>query len=168
METIISHLSERLGLPEATIRSGLGVLLRFLREKAEPGQFDAVVGMVPGMKELLAMEPVAAAPVDASAAAPESPAGGGGLLGSLLGGGLSGLGGLAGLSKLGGLGELGKLVGSGDLGGVLSGLQNAGIPAQQAIPLARAFVEEVRKEAGPEGVEKLLSAVPALKALFTS
>lgn len=76
MQTIITHLSQKLGLDEAVVAQGLTVLLRFLQEQAAGTQFAGLLEKLPGASELLS-----------SAPAPEAAGGGlGGLLGSMLGG----------------------------------------------------------------------------------
>lgn len=136
MDQIIASLSQKLNLPESAIRAGLGVILRFIKEKAEGSQFETLIEQVPGAKALLAAEPAEGGS-------------GSGLFGGLLGA----AGGL-----LGGQ--------TGDAAKALGALQQAGIPLDKAAPLAEQFLEQAKGLVGPETVESLLNSVPALKALL--
>lgn len=136
MDQIITALSQKLNLPEATVRSGVGILLNFIRQKAGGPQFDALVGLLPGASELMS-------------AAPAAEAGGGGLLGGLL-------------SQAGGL--LGKdLSGAAEAAGALQG---AGIPLDKAGPLASGFFDQAKGVAGDDAVNAVLKNLPALASLL--
>jgi len=90
MDQIISAISAKLGLPEAIVRQGVGILLNFVKQKASGTEFEKFAALIPGTTATM------------SAAGPATD--GGGLIGSLLGaaGGL--LGGQA--------GDLAKVVGA--------------------------------------------------------
>lgn len=136
MDQIITALSQKLNLPEATVRSGVGILLNFIRQKAGGPQFDALVGLLPGASELMS-------------AAPAAEAGGGGLLGGLL-------------SQAGGL--LGKdLSGAAEAAGALQG---AGVPLDKAGPLASGFFDQAKGVAGDDAVNAVLKNLPALASLL--
>lgn len=136
MDQIITALSQKLNLPEATVRSGVGILLNFIRQKAGGPQFDALVGLLPGASELMS-------------AVPAAEAGGGGLLGGLL-------------SQAGGL--LGKdLSGAAEAAGALQG---AGIPLDKAGPLASGFFDQAKGVAGDDAVNAVLKNLPALASLL--
>lgn len=140
MEQIIKSLSAKFNLPESSVRSGIGILLRLIKEKSEGTQFAALLARIPG--------------AEAAMKAPPAEAGtGGGLFGGLM-------------AKAGGLlgGDLG-----GDLGGTaeaVGALQKAGIPLDKAVPLAGEFLEQAKGLAGPEVIDGLLEQIPALKALL--
>lgn len=70
MDQIIQSLSAKLNLPEAVVRSGLGILLNFIKQRASGTQFEHFVALLPGATGLMS----------------SSTAGGssGGLLGGLL------------------------------------------------------------------------------------
>ena len=69
MDQIVTAIAQKLGIPEAVVRSGLGVLLNFLKQKAGGSEFGALINQIPGANDL------------ANAPAPE--AGGGNLIGSV-------------------------------------------------------------------------------------
>lgn len=135
MEQIIKALSEKLNLPEAAVRSGVGAILRFIKERAAGTEFE----------KLLAMIPDAAGALEA---APAGSGGAGGLLGGLLG-------------KAGGL--LGGNVG--DTAEVLGALQQAGVPLDKIGPLATGFLDQAREIAGADVVDGIIDKTPALQAV---
>lgn len=137
MNQIITLLSQKLGLPEETVKSGLATILRLLKEKASGSDFEKLIDLIPGAADLLATTPAPAAS-DAS-----------GLLGGILGaaGGL--LGGQA-----------------GDAAKALSAFQAAGVPVDKIAPLARGFFEQLQTSGGGELTEKLMETIPALKAML--
>jgi hypothetical protein len=140
MEQIIKSLSQSLGLPESTVRAGVGILLNMIKQKtsaAGNSQFGSMIGLLPGAAELMSSTPATAA----------EPAGGG------LGGLLSAAGNLLG----GNLGEAAQAV---------SALQGAGIPMDKAVPLASGFFEQAKSVAGPEAVDAVLAQLPALGSLL--
>ena len=63
MNDTIKLLSEKLSLPESTIRNAIGVLLNLLREKTPTAEFEKFVGLVPGAAELVSQVPAAASSV---------------------------------------------------------------------------------------------------------
>lgn len=73
MNQIITLLSQKLGLPEATVKSGLATILRLLKEKASGSDFEKLIDFIPGAADLLACAPVPASSGD------------GGLFGGILG-----------------------------------------------------------------------------------
>jgi hypothetical protein len=135
MDQIVTAIAQRLGIPEAVVRSGLGVLLNFLKQKAGGSEFGALLNMIPGASDL--------------ANAPTPDAGGGGnLLGNLIGGVSSLFGGQ-----------------TADIGKAVAGLENAGIKTEQIAPFVESFIGEAKKVAGEDTVNNLLSSVPALANL---
>jgi hypothetical protein len=137
MEQIIQSLSQSLNLPEAAVRTGVGIILNFVKGKAAGTQFDAMVGLLPGAAQLMS-----------SASAPSG--GAGGALGGLLA-------------------KAGEMLG-GNLGGaaeVVGALQGAGIPLDQAGPLASGFFEQAKNVAGPDAVNAVIKQIPALASMFS-
>lgn len=143
MDQIIKSLSQSLGLPEATVRNGVGILLNLLKQKAaESGhaQFTALVALLPGASDLMA-----------STASDAASTGGGGGLGGLL-------------AKAGGL--LG-----GNLGGAaeaLGALQSAGIPMDKVGDFATGFLHEAKSVAGEDAIQNALKNIPALASFLDS
>jgi len=137
MNQIITLLSQKLGLPEETVKSGLATILRLLKEKTTGSDFEKLIALIPGAADLLASAP-APASSDAS-----------GLLSGILGaaGGL--LGGQA-----------------ADAAKALSAFQAAGVPVDKIAPLARGFFDQIQASGGAELTDKLMESIPALKAML--
>lgn len=76
MDQIIKALSIKFNLPESTVRSGVGILLNFLKKQAAGSQFEKLLANLPGAQAMMASAP--------------SPGSGSGLLSGLLGGNLGG------------------------------------------------------------------------------
>src|SRR5260221_14722252 len=72
MDQIVSAIAQKLGIPEAVVRSGLTVVLNFLKQKAGGSEFGALLNMIPGASDL--------------ANAPVPDAGGGNLFANFFGG----------------------------------------------------------------------------------
>ena len=90
MEQIIITLSQNLGLPEAAVRTGVGIILNFVKQKADGTQFSALLGLLPGASELMSSTPAG----DAGGGLGGLIAKAGGLLGGNLGGAAEALGAL--------------------------------------------------------------------------
>jgi len=137
MNQIIALLSQKLGLPEETVKSGLATILRLLKEKTTGSDFEKLIALIPGAADLLASAPAPA------------PSGDAGLLGGILGaaGGL--LGGQA-----------------ADAAKALSAFQAAGIPVDKIAPLARGFFDQIQAAGGGELTDKLMESIPALKTML--
>jgi hypothetical protein len=71
MDQIVSAIAQKLGIPEAVVRSGLTVVLNFLKQKAGGSEFGALLNMIPGASDL--------------ANAPVPDAGGGNVFANLIG-----------------------------------------------------------------------------------
>ena len=136
MDQIVTAIAQKLGIPEAVVRSGLGALLNFLKQKAGGSELGAVLNMIPGANDL------------ANAPAPDASGGGGNMLGNLIGGVSSLFGGQ-----------------TADIGKAVAGLENAGIKTEQIAPFVESFIGEAKKVAGEDNVNNLLSSVPALANL---
>ena len=135
MDQIVSAIAQKLGIPEAVVRSGLAVLLNFLKQKAGGSEFGALLNMIPGASEL------------ANAPVPDA-GGGGNFLGNLIGSVSSMFGGQT--------AEVGKAV---------AGLENAGLKTEQIAPFVQTFIGEAKKIAGEDTVNNVLASVPALANL---
>jgi hypothetical protein len=138
MDQIIKTLAQNLGLPESSVRNGLGILLSFVKSQAKGTEVEKFLALLPGAAELPASPPPAAA---------------GDPAGSLLGGLLSQAGAMLG-TNLGGAAA------------ALGALQQAGIPMDKAEPLARGFFEQANSVAGPDAVNAVLAQMPALQSLL--
>lgn len=137
MEQIIKSLSAKFNLPESTVRSGIGIVLRFLKEKSDGTRFATLLDRIPGAEDAMKTPPA------------EEGSGDGGLLGGLM-------------AKAGGLlgGDLGGAAAA------MGALQKAGIPLDKAEPMAGEFLEQAKALAGPEVIDGLLEQIPALKSLL--
>jgi hypothetical protein len=134
MDQIVTAIAQKLGIPEAVVRSGLAVLLNFLKQKAGESEAGALLNQIPGANDL--------------ANAPTPDAGGGNLLGNLIGSVSSLFGGQA-----------------ADVGKVVAGLENAGLQTELIPPFVESFIEEAKKFVGEDTVNNLLASVPALANL---
>lgn len=134
MNEIIKVLSTKLGLPESTISSAVGILLNLIKEKTTGTEFEKFVHLIPGGIELMAQAPQAAASAS---------------------GGLGGL-----LGMLGGQ--------AADLAKASAALQQAGVPADKIMPLAKEFFAKAGDVAGPEVIEEISRSFPLLKTLLKS
>lgn len=139
MDQIIKTLSQNLGLPESAVRSGLGILLNFVKQQSAASgnaQFTALLGLLPGAAELMS-------------SAPAGDEASGGALGGLL-------------AKAGGLlgGNLGEAAAA------LGALQGAGVPVDKAGDLASGFFTEAKGVAGDDAVNAVLKNLPALASMF--
>ncbi|GAB4164361.1 MAG: hypothetical protein Fur0032_00110 [Terrimicrobiaceae bacterium] len=137
MEQLIQSISAKLSLPEATVRQGLGIILNFLKTKASGTEFEKILSSIPGA------EAAAQAAASQSATTEAHP------LSSLI-------------TKASGL--LGQDAAAATE--AIAALQKAGIPLDQAAPLASEFVNHARGLVGPETVDAVLDKVPALKTLL--
>lgn len=135
MDQIVTAIAQKLGIPDAVVRSGLAVLLNFLKQKAGGSELGALLNQIPGASEL------------ANAPTPDG-GGGGNLIGNLIGGVSSMFGGQA-----------------ADIGKVVAGLENAGVQTEQIPSFVENFIGEAKKVAGEDTVNNLLSTVPALANL---
>jgi hypothetical protein len=135
MDQIVSAIAQKLGIPEAVVRSGLSVVLNFLKQKAGGTEFGALLNMIPGANDL------------ANAPAPDA-GGGGNLFANLIGGVSSMFGGQA-----------------ADVGKAVASLENAGLKTEQIAPFVQTFIGEAKKVAGEDTVNNVLASVPALANL---
>jgi len=137
MEQIIKALAIKFNLPESSVRSALGVILNFVKQKSGGTGFEQFAARIPGTTQLASSPP----PADDSAAS------------GLLGGIISRAGGMLG----GNLGSAAEVVGQ---------LQKVGIPLDKAAPMAREFLAQARAVAGEDTVASLLKSVPELQSFL--
>lgn len=133
IEDFIQSATTDLGVSEGAARSGVGAVLQMLQQKSDSGDFQQLLGSMPGAEALLSKAR------GASAGAGES-------------GGLGGA-----------LGGLSSLVGGGsDLAGALSLLQGSGLSTDQLGPFVSKFVEFAKSSAGQALVGSILGKVPEI------
>lgn len=138
MEEIIRSISQKLNIPETSVRSGLQVLLTFLKDKSKGTQLEPFLEKIPGAQALLNTKV-------------ETPEGNSGFLGGILGSAGSMIGGQA-----------------GDIAKVTAGLQQSGIDLTKIAPFVETFVEQARETLGPDVMNQIFEQIPALKALDKS
>ena len=138
IQDFIKMAAQNLGESEGSTGAATGALLGVLKEKVAAGDFQQLLGAIPGAANI----------VDTGS---EKESGGGGLLGAL-GGLTSSLGGGLG----GGLG--GAL-------GILTEIQKTGFSASSIGPLVSMFLNFTKSNAGEGLVQKLLGQIPELAKL---
>ena len=136
MQGFIDMAAGQLGITPDNARSASGGLLQMIQKNVDGGDFQQLLGAVPGAEEVLK-------------AAPQTGGGGGGsLLGGLAGKAASMVGGQAG----------GAL-------GLASLLGQSGLGASQATSFVSLFVDYLKGKAGAGMVSQILGQVPELKGL---
>lgn len=133
IQDFIKAASSEIGVGEDSVKTATGGLLGMLKEKADGGDMQSLLGAIPGASDIM----------------PEGDKGGGGLLGSV-GGALSGALG----DKLGGLGGAASLLGV---------LGKSGLDMSQAGKLATMFFSFAKGQAGEGVINNILSKIPELK-----
>lgn len=137
----ISMAAQNLGQSETSTKSATGALLGVLQQKADPGDFQKLLGAIPGASDLLS--------------AGEGSGGIGGMLGGLGGGG-GALGGLT--SALGG--------GGGGAMGLIGALAGSGFSTDKLGGLVSLFMNFAKGQAGDGLVQKLLGQAPELAKMM--
>ena len=137
IEDFVKMAAQNLGQSEDSTRSATGALLGAIKDKADPGDFQELLGAIPGAGGLLG-----------GGSSGDSGGGGGGLMGGVLGAAKSAMG-----DKLGG-----SL-------GILSAVQGSGFDAGSVGGLVSMFMKFARSSAGEGVISKLLSKVPELAKL---
>ncbi len=132
MQQFISMSAGKLGVSESTTRSATAGILGFLQKRADSGDFSQLLGKISGAGDLLKE-------------APKADAGGGGMLGGLMGKASSAFG------------------GGGSALDLLAQFQKAGLGTDKAGPLASMLLELVKSKAGPDLTNKILAKVPEVK-----
>lgn len=137
IQDFIQSAAQQLGTSEDSTRSATAGLLQFVREKASGGDFQELLGKLPGAGELVA------SPSGATASTPS----GGGMLGGVMGAASSAMGGKgAGLDLVGLLGQSGF-----DLG--------------KAGPFVSMFLNLIRDKGGADLLGRITKQIPQLKGL---
>lgn len=144
----VTQASGSLGIGEDKARSATGALLGAIQGGADKGDFQKLLGALPGAADL----------VKGAGAAPAASGGGG------LGGMLGGLGGAAAKGGGGLMDVAGGLLG-GKAGGALSllgALQGAGLDASKGGSFVTMFLAFVKEKAGAGLLSSLTSKMPEL------
>ena len=151
MQEFIKLAASQLGVPEETGSAATKGVLGMLKDGMDGGDFGSLTSALPGAADLLG--------------GGEEAGGGLGALGGMLGGALGG-GGDAG-GGLGGMlgGALGGALGDNPALAAVMQLASSGLDKDQAGPFIQLFLNFVQQKAGDGLLEKVLAAVPALKAL---
>ncbi len=131
MQDFISTAAGKLGVSESTTRSATAGILSFLQKRADSGDFSQLLGKIPGAGDVLNE-------------APKAEAGGGGVLGGLMGKASSAFGGGSALD-------------------LLAQFQKAGLSTDKAGPLASMLLDFVKSKAGPDLTNRILAKVPEVK-----
>lgn len=170
MMDFVKAAASQLGVSEQAAGSATGGVLNVLQGAMGKGDFQSVLGQVPGLTQLMGQ---------ATGGASGGGGGLGGLLGSVMGGsgggggsgGSGGAGGLLGsaLSALGGGGSGSGGGGAGGLGqlAALAGvLGQSGISTDKAGPLMGMLMNYLQGHIGQGGIQQILNKVPDLKKLI--
>ncbi|HKY90802.1 MAG TPA: DUF2780 domain-containing protein [Nevskiaceae bacterium] len=137
MQNLIAQLSQDLGLKTEQVQAGTGAFLQLIQEKVGQGDFQQVLGKLPGAQEWI--QQAKALPQQAGQV-------GGGLLGQA--------------SSL-----LGSLSGKGSegLAAVLGRLEQAGFKPDTAMRFVPKLLDQLRNALGEETFERLVDKVPMLR-----
>ncbi len=138
MQDFIRMAAQQLGTSEDSARSTTAGLMDLIKENASAGDFQELLGKVPGAEGLIGQAAGAAA----------GTGGGGGMLGGLAGKASSMLGGNLGAGL-----------------GALAVLKNAGLDSGNAGSLVSLFAGYLKDKAGAALVTKVLGNVPGLLQL---
>ncbi len=143
----ISMAATNLGQSEESTKTATGALLGAMKEKADPGDFQKLLGALPGASDLMG-----------AAVGAGKPSGGGGI-GGMLGGALGGGGGA--------LGALTAAVGGGGGAlGLVGALAGSGFSMDKLGGLASLFMTFAKGQADGGLVSKLMGQVPELAKLI--
>ena len=137
MKDFIAATAEKLGIDEAIVSKGTGVVLGFLKSKLGETDFAPLLEKIPGAAAFLSSQSEGA------------PSGDGGMLGGLMKAASSALGGET-ASTL----ELPR------------DLQNAGLRIDQLGPFGSSIVEMLKEKVGSETVDGIMEKIPDLKNLI--
>ena len=128
IDQVISVIAGKLNLDPGVVRSGVATVLRLIQQHAPGLAVSQLLEKIPGAAAL--------------ASEPPANAGGGGLLGNLMGAASSMLGGKTGAGLE-----------------VAAELQKSGVPLEKSASFLDAFREQAAAIAGPELVSNLLSSL---------
>lgn len=126
MNPIVINIAERIGIEPALAEKALGMMLGFLQREADDGPVARMIAAIPGASELVAQFN-------------GEGAGGGGLLGSLMG-----------------------ALGGGGIMGLGQQLMSEGLGMGEITALARETISVARQHAGDEVVDQVVASVPGL------
>lgn len=126
MNPIVINIAERIGIEPALAEKALGMMLGFLQREADDGPVSRMIAAIPGASELVAQFN-------------GEGAGGGGLLGSLMG-----------------------ALGGGGIMGLGQQLMSEGLGMGEITALARETISVARQHAGDEVVDQVVASVPGL------
>jgi hypothetical protein len=130
MQELITALVSQLGVNKEQAQGGAGAIFKAAQDRLGGGEFDKLLGGIPGVKDLLS----------------KAPSSGGGL-----GGGLGGmLGGLA--SKMGG-GDMAQAA------QLLSAFSSLGLNKDTAMKFVPVILQFLQSQGGPELVAKVRAAL---------
>lgn len=150
IKDFIAVASKQLGEPEDQTRQATGALLTTLQSKVADGDFQQLLGALPGASDLMAKTESPTVP--ATPAASPAPAAPG--MGGVLGGAMSGM-----ASKLGGAGAVGGAL------GLVGMIQKTGFAPAKVGGLIKKFMELVKGSAGEGLAKKLFTQIPELATL---
>lgn len=139
MDELIKQLTAKLGIDESVANAATGKAMALVKEHAGEDLFGKISSAIPGASDA----------AEQAAAAPAEDAGGGGMLGGLMGMASSALGGSA-----------------GDALGLGADLSSAGLETDQVGGFATMVVEFIKEKVGGEVMEQILEKVPMLKSLM--
>jgi hypothetical protein len=157
MQEIIDKIAAQVGIDPATADKAVAMIVDFISSHAPTEYVDMVKQYVPGFDQM-----AAAGAAHTEAAAADTGASGGGLMGAL--GGLMGGGGIA--------GALGSLMGGSEGSGMgaalalLGNLQKEGLDIGQIKDIGTGLVGQLKQVAGDENVDKLLANIPGASHLI--
>ncbi len=149
MQEMIDRIAADTGVDPALAHKATAMIVNFIVGHAPAEYVDTIRRHVPDLDQTAAI---------GAAHAEAAPASGGGLMGAL--GGLMGGGGLS--------GALGGLLGGSDQGGLgaamamLGRLQNDGLDLGQVQSIAGGLVDQLRRVAGDEVVDKMVADLPGV------
>lgn len=127
MNPIVNTIAEKIGIEPALAEKALGMMLGFLQREAQDGPVARMIESIPGAAELVAKFN-------------GEGAGGGGLLGSLMG-----------------------ALGGGGIMGLGQQLMSEGLGMGEISGLARETIAVARQHAGDEVVDQVVASVPGLR-----
>lgn len=146
IKDFIAVASKQLGEPEDQTRQATGAILTTLQDKVAAGDFQLLLGALPGASDLMGKTTTPSVPTT-----PAAPAAAG--IAGALGGGMSGL-----ASQLGGAGAMSAL-------GLMGMIQKTGFAPTKVGGLIKKFMELVKSSAGEGLAKKLCTQIPELATL---
>ncbi len=134
MDELIKQLTSQIGIDSSTANQAVGTVMSLLKKEGGDDLFSKIAAAIPGAQAAADTTP-----------APTESAGGGGLLGSVMG-------------------MLGGSAGKGlALAAALKGL---GISEDKLASFASIVIDFIKQKAGPDVVNQLIAKLPMLKAML--